>query len=172
MGSRFAVTKESPLAEATKLAIVESTESETIYGNNFDGIPARVLRTDRSSDLMKSRPFFPIVVYRAFAAARKMKIPLWKVLPGLLTQWNKMFAVAQFGAATEAIMAATVDGDLREGVQFVGQCQGMIHDVPFVDELVDRILEESREVHQRQVERYGDDFEEFKHTRQGYYPFE
>ena len=51
-----------------------------------------------------------------------MGIPLWKVIPGLLTQYEKMYAVAQFGAATEAIMAATVDGELeKKGVQFVGQ---------------------------------------------------
>jgi enoyl-[acyl-carrier protein] reductase II len=41
-----------------------------------------------------------------------MKIKLWKVLPGLLTQFEKIYVVAQFGAATEAIQAATVHGDL------------------------------------------------------------
>lgn len=79
-----------------------------------------------------------------------MNIPLWKVLPGLLTQWDKMFAVAQFGAATESIMAATVDGKMDEGVQFIGQCQGMIDDIPVVDDLVQRIMEEAREVHEEQ----------------------
>mmetsp|Transcript_4345 Transcript_4345/g.8020 ORF Transcript_4345/g.8020 Transcript_4345/m.8020 type:complete len:436 (-) Transcript_4345:1061-2368(-) len=174
MGTRMAVTRESPLAQATKEAIVRAGESETIYGSNFDGIPARVLRTQTASALMKSRPWFPVVVYRAFAAARDMKIPLWKVIPGLATQWNKMFAVAQFGAATQAIKAATVDGDVQnKGVQFVGQCQGMIYDIPFVEDLVNRIIEESMDVHEQQILRYeGSSTSSSLREREDYYPFE
>lgn len=161
MGSRMAVTVESPLAEATKEAVVRSNEQDTIYGSNFDGIPARVLKTSISEQAMAKRPWLPVTVYRAFAAAGQMNIPLWKVLPGLLTQWEKMFAVAQFGAATEAIMAATVDGELdKRGVQFIGQCQGMINDIPHVDELVQRIMSEAIELHESQQHIFLDGLEE------------
>jgi enoyl-[acyl-carrier protein] reductase II len=146
MGSRFAVTKDSPLAQATKEAIVDAGESETIYGKNFDGIPARVLRTTASQKVMARRPFLATIVFRAFQAAQKLGMPVWKVLPGLLTQWDKMFIVAQFGAATEAITKATVDGNVAEGVQFIGQSAGMINDIPSVDDLVQRIMEEARHV--------------------------
>lgn len=151
MGTRLAITSESPLAEAMKDAIVRANEAETIYGKNFDGIPARVLESPTASRLMKARPWLPVVIGRALVAANQMGIPLWKVLPGLLTRWNQMFAVAQFGAATEAIKAATMRGDAEHGVQFVGQCQGMIHDIPTVDVLIQRILEESMAAHQEQV---------------------
>ena len=159
MGSRMAVTLESPLAQAAKEAIVRASENETIYGKNFDGIPARVLETPAAKEVMKSRPWFPVVLYRAFIAAQQAGIPLWKVLPGLMTQWDKMFTVAQFGAATDAIMAATVKGDMRRGVQFIGQCQGHIHDIPSVDDLVQRIMVETRQVHQQQRQRF-EDFDE------------
>jgi len=153
MGSRMAVTQESPLAQSTKEAILQASEHETLYGKNFDGIPARVLQTPAAEAAMKSRPWLPVVVYRSFQAARQLNIPLWKVLPGLVTQWEKMFVIAQFGAATEAIMAATVDGDVKgSGVQFIGQCQGMIHDIPTVDELVQRIMKEAIEVTRKQNE--------------------
>lgn len=150
MGSRFATTQESPLAQSVKEAVVKSTESNTIYGSNFDGIPARVLKTPMSEKLMASKPFIGTTVYRAFQAAQKMEMPLWKVLPGLIAQWDKMFMVAQFGAATEALMAATVDGKLDQGVQFIGQSHGMIHDIPMVDDLVQRIIMEAREATYRQ----------------------
>jgi enoyl-[acyl-carrier protein] reductase II len=81
-----------------------------------------------------------------------MNIPMWKVLPGLMTQFDKMFVIAQFGAATNAIQAATVDGDLENGVQFIGQCQGMIDDIPHVDDLVQRIVMEARKVHMDQMD--------------------
>jgi len=146
MGSRFAVTKESALAERMKEVISsspDSTESDTLYGKNFDGIPARVLRTEQSSYLMKHRPSFPTIFYRAIGAAQKMGMPLYKVLPGLITQWDKMYTIAQFGAATESLMKATVDGDDKNGVQFIGQSQGLIEDIPTVDELVQRIMQEA-----------------------------
>ena len=143
MGSRLATTQESPLAEPMKEAIVGATESDTLYGSNFDGIPARVLKSPTSETLMAKRPPAPVVVYRAFQAAQQMNIPLWKVIPGLLTQWNKMFAVAQFGAATNAIMAATVEGKVEGGVQFVGQSQGLIHDIPTVEVMIQRIMQEA-----------------------------
>lgn len=146
MGSRFAVSTDSPLAQQMKDAVALADESETIYGKNFDGIPARVLKTPASDKLMARRPFFPIVAYRAFQAARQMNMPLWKVLPGLLTQFDKIFVIAQFGAATQSIMAATVDGSLKDGVQFIGQSQGMINDIPSVDEIVQRVVRDAHEV--------------------------
>ncbi len=149
MGTRLATTQESPLANSMKEAICSSNEANTLYGSNFDGIPARVLETPKAAKLMKSRPWFPVIVKRAFAASQTMGIPLWKILPGLLTRWNQMFAVAQFGAATEAIQAATVDGDTEKGVQFVGQCLGLIDDVPTVQALFERILMESEEAHRK-----------------------
>ena len=123
-GTRFATTMESPLAQHTKnvIASLDSTEMKTIYNKNFDGIPARVLASPAAIEANRKRQPFPVVMWRAFKAAQSMDIPLWKVIPGLLTQYEKMYAVAQFGAATEAIMAATVDGELeKKGVQFVGK---------------------------------------------------
>eukprot|EP00934_Nitzschia_sp_Nitz4_P005825 Nitzschia sp. Nitz4//scaffold121_size67750//30500//34949//NITZ4_006067-RA/size67750-processed-gene-0.8-mRNA-1//1//CDS//3329534348//5815//frame0 len=164
MGSRMAVTQESPLSQEAKEAIVASSEDQTLYGSNFDGIPARVLQTPASKKAMRNRPWFPVVAYRAFAAANELNIPIWKILPGLLTQFDKMYMVAQMGAATDAIQAATVRGDLDRGVQFVGQCQGLINDIPVVDDLVQRIMHEALEVHEAQCSRFGDFPEEAAST--------
>jgi enoyl-[acyl-carrier protein] reductase II len=160
MGSRLATTRDSPLAESMKAAIVQSSEADTLYGSNFDGIPARVLKSRKSQKLMSKRPWFPVVAYRAFQAARQMAIPLYKVIPGLLTQYHKMYAVAQFGAATTAIQAATVDGSVENGVQFVGQCQGLIDDIPTVNEMMERIMREAKEASVKNAEYFGRDRQE------------
>jgi enoyl-[acyl-carrier protein] reductase II len=145
MGSRFATTVESPLAEAIKLEIVRRTEADTIYGKNFDGLYARVMKTEEAERAM-ARPLNPVTAaYKSFAAAKMIKMPLWKVVPGLLTQWNKMYQLSLFGAATEKLMKATIEGDLKGGVQFVGQSMGLINDIPRVQELVDRVIQEAKE---------------------------
>lgn len=157
MGSRFAITKESPLAEQMKVIVSNpnSTESDTLYGKNFDGIPARVLKSEESLRLIKSPAPLPVVVYRAFNAARKMNLPLYKVIPGLITQWEKMYIIAQFGAATESIMKATVEGNHEEGVQFIGQSQGLIEDIPTCDELVQRIISEAMDASSQSFETFS-----------------
>ena len=72
-----------------------------------------------------------------------MNIPLWQIIPGLLTQFDKIYTIAQFGAATEKLMKATIDGDFENGVQFIGQSQGLISDIPSVEELIQRIVNEA-----------------------------
>lgn len=155
MGSRFATTVESPLADDVKKAVVARTESDTIYGRNFDGLYARVMRTDAGVQAMK-RPLNPIsAAYKSFGAAKLIGLPLWKVIPGLLTQWDKMYQLSLFGAATEKLMKATIDGDLEYGVQFIGQSQGLINDIPSVDELVQRIVMEAITQHEMVGQKLG-----------------
>ncbi len=152
MGSRFATTQESPLPWNVKQSISNphidggATESDTVYGKNFDGIPSRVMKTPVSVKANKRPASPPLVIYRALMAAREMNIPLWKAVAGLMSQWEKMYIIAQFGAATEAIKAATIHGDLeKEGVQFIGQTMGLISDCPTVDDLIQRIIDEAAE---------------------------
>ena len=143
MGSRFAVSLESSLARKTQEAITRADETETVYGSNFDGIPARVLKTPASEKAMQSRPNLLTVAYRAMRAASTMGVPWWKILPGMVTQFQKVYAVAQFGAATDSIQKATVDGNLQDGVQFIGQSQGLIRDIASVDEIMQRTIHEA-----------------------------
>ena len=149
MGSRLAVTRESPLAQPVKEQIVRMDENDTIYGTNFDGLGARIMKTDAGEKAMKHRLNPVVAAYKAFGAAKLINLPLWKVIPGLLTQWTKMYQLSLFGAATEKLMKASIDGDLQAGVQFVGQSQGLIGDIPSVDELMERCVTEAEEASRR-----------------------
>ena len=55
MGSRLATTIESPLHDNIKKAILEHDENDTIYGNNFDGLYARVMKTKASEKIPIAR---------------------------------------------------------------------------------------------------------------------
>lgn len=151
MGSRFATSKESPLHQNTKDAVVERDENQTIYGNNFDGLYARVMKTPASVKAMKKPISFIKAALLSVKAAKIAKMPLATVLAGLVVQFDKIRLLSLFGAATEKIQAATVDGDLTTGVQFIGQTQGLIEDQPTVKEIVDRTIAQaqlrSQEIH-------------------------
>jgi enoyl-[acyl-carrier protein] reductase II len=45
MGTRFALSTESPLPHAVKTRAVANSVEDTVFGSNFDGIPSRVMKT-------------------------------------------------------------------------------------------------------------------------------
>ncbi|KZZ48953.1 enoyl-ACP reductase [Thalassolituus sp. HI0120] len=150
MGSRFATTQDSPLNQTTKDAVVTKSEQETIYSKNFDGIPARVMRTPRSIKETRRPMNFILASIEAMKAAKIVKQPIWKIMIGMLAMVDKVKLLAYFGASVPRLRAATIDGDLDKGVQFVGQTQGLIEDIPTVEQVVDRILQEAQDIHRQQ----------------------
>jgi len=147
MGSRLATSVESPLAEPVKHLVVSKTETDTIYGSNFDGLGARIMLTEAATEAMR-KPLNPVVAaYKSFGAAKLIGLPIWKVIPGLLTQWKQMYQLSLFGAATEKLMKATVDGNTKEGIQFIGQSQGLINDIATVEVIIQRCVDDAINIH-------------------------
>lgn len=145
MGSRLATSLESPLHNNTKQAIVEKSEQDTIYSNNFDGLYARVMKTPAAERATRKPMGFLRASYEASKAAKIVQQPIWKVLIGMLARINQVKLLAYFGASVPRIQAATVDGNLQQGVQFIGQTQGLIEDIPSVQEIIERTVQQAKE---------------------------
>jgi NAD(P)H-dependent flavin oxidoreductase YrpB (nitropropane dioxygenase family) len=146
MGTRFAMTRESPLHQQTKDAVIKQSVSDTLYSKNFDGIHCRVMKTPLSQKLMRRPMGLLTALFTSLGVARQLKVPLPKLLLGTLVKGPAiMLQIAYFGAATPRFIKATEGGDLQAGVQMIGQVQGLIDDVPSVAELVQRVLAEARQ---------------------------
>ncbi len=146
MGTRWAASKESPVHANTKSMIVQKEVEDTIYSRNFDSIPCRVMTTPTSKKVMR-KPFNPVrAMWRAFMAAREMNKPLLGIVRDVFKMgFEQALTVAFYGAAVLQIRKATVHGNHREGVQLIGQVQGLVKDVPTVQELTDRVMKEANE---------------------------
>ncbi|MGM0564276.1 MAG: NAD(P)H-dependent flavin oxidoreductase [Pseudomonadota bacterium] len=155
MGSRLATCQESPLHQNIKNAAIEKDQGDTVYSPNFDGIPARYMKTPTAVKLTKKPMSFPVAAFKATQAAKLVGQPIWKIMLGLFVMFDKIKLLAYFGAATPRLMAATEDGDLQKGMQFIGQTQGLIHDVPSVDELIKRVIEQAEATHRSNAGRFG-----------------
>lgn len=154
MGSRFATSKESPLHQNTKDAVVARDENQTIYGNNFDGLYARVMKTPASVKAMKKPIGFIKASLLSVQAAKIANMPVTTILAGLIVQFDKIKLLSLFGAATKKIQAATVDGDIATGVQFIGQTQGLIHDQASVETIIFRTVEQAKNVHEQMATKF------------------
>ena len=115
--------------------------------SHLAGLGARIMLTDAATEAMR-KPLNPVVAaFKAFEAAKLINMPMWKVIPGLLTQWKQMYQLSLFGAATVKLMKATVDGDTKEGIQFIGQSQGLINDVATVEAIIQRCVTDAIDIH-------------------------
>ncbi|AXI03412.1 NAD(P)H-dependent flavin oxidoreductase [Aquirhabdus parva] len=144
MGSRFATCQESPLHAVTKQAVLERDQHDTIYSPHFDGLPARYMQTSTAERLTKSPMPFVMTAWQACRAALQLNISLWKIFAGLIMQPKQIHLLACFGAAVPRLKAATQQGNLNQGMQFIGQSQGLIHDMPTVSTLIERTVSDAR----------------------------
>ena len=83
---------------------------------------------------------------RAMRAGREMGLPMKPILQRLFQDPEQIRLLAHFGAAMPKVEAATIKGDVETGVQFIGQSQGLVEDIPSAGDLVRRVVEEAESV--------------------------
>jgi len=145
MGTRLMTTKESPLHENSKKLTQEKDVYDTLFSKRFDGILCRVMKTDRAKNVMKKGLNWPAAFFNSQEIAKQLNVPYFKLFLGVLASGYKSAKqMAYMANAHKAFKAATEDGDFRIGLLPVGQVQGLIHDVPTVAELFERIMIEAK----------------------------
>jgi enoyl-[acyl-carrier protein] reductase II len=146
MGTRFMTTKESPLHETYKLLSVEKGVYDTLYSSRFDGLPSRMMKTEAAErQLKKGLKIFAALINSA-DIAKNLKLPYFKMLVDTLKQGlKKSINLAYTANSFKMVNAATVNGNTDFGVLPVGQSTGLIHDIPGVKEVIDRIVAQAEE---------------------------
>jgi enoyl-[acyl-carrier protein] reductase II len=151
MGTRFMLTRESPLHDNFKQACLKATEQDTLYSDRFDGMLSRVLRCQASEKVMKSG--FPL---------REILLSSAKVKSMLAVSWWDLFLYSlrmmrgeQRSSLREQILmamgvvraeAAIIHGNLEEGILPAGQVCGIIHDIPGCRELIESVVKQAEAV--------------------------
>lgn len=144
MGTRFAMTQESPVHRVTREMVVSRSVADTLVTRNFDGMPCRIMTTPTAVAVTRK----PLTLWRAlwqsWLLMRKQRTPWRQVWDNLREQgFAATLQLSYFGAAVERIRVAIEEGDHQHGVQLIGQAQGLIDDVPTVAELMQRLLAEA-----------------------------
>ncbi len=146
MGTRLSMTKESPVHQTTINKQLESGIQDTLYSDRFDGLYCRVLKTSAAEKSIRQGMSLTRAMIAGPRIAREMKLPLFKLMLGMLAQGPAtMMKLAHMSTAFDKIKAAT-GGDLKFGVQLIGQCQGIIHDIPTVEDVITRTIKEAQEI--------------------------
>lgn len=116
MGTRFMATKEAPLHDNIKDWLVEATEVDTMY----------VMRSLRNTERVLKNPVAVKVAEMESAGAG-------------IEDLGPLIG----GQGGRKLME---EGDREAGLFTAGLCIGLVHDVPTVQELIDTIIREAKEI--------------------------
>lgn len=151
MGTRFLLTKESPVPDVTKAEYLKASTDGIVVTTKLDGIPQRMVRTKLMDRIEKSGNFG--MWLRAIEAGFAMKkqtgaswLEFLKTAKGMTSHGAMPLKQAMMAATMPMlIQKAVVEGDIEHGVMATGVVGGRIAEVPTCQELVDRIMEQARE---------------------------
>jgi len=149
MGTRFALTEESPLPAGIKQRYLESSENDTVVTPTITGTRLRVI-SNRFTQMLEEgerKLSWEERVSSALKTRRMLGVSWWRFLVG---GWNMRkeyeASAAQLGhlaAGGMRIRKAMVEGDADSGVMPSGQICGRIEDIPSVQELIEQIVAEA-----------------------------
>jgi NAD(P)H-dependent flavin oxidoreductase YrpB (nitropropane dioxygenase family) len=152
MGTRFLMTKESPVPPQTKERYVKASVDDIFVTSKLDGLPQRMIRNAFTARLEKAGMLS--MWTNALSAAWRMKQltgastgDMIKSARGMMGHGSDTsFAQALMGATAPVfIQRATVEGKPDEGVMATGQVAGRLTDLPSCEELISRIVKEAEE---------------------------
>lgn len=118
MGTRFMATKEAPIHENVKQALVAASELDTRL----------VMRPLRNTERVLKNAAVDRLLEKEKALGAKIKFE--DILPEVAGVYPKIMT----------------DGAMDAGAWSCGMVAGLIHDVPTVKELIDRIMREAEEI--------------------------
>src|SRR5215470_4033253 len=146
MGTRFLLTRESPVPDRVKRCYLAATVADTVVTDELDGVPQRLLRTPFTERLARASRTAKLMRSISSAAAfRRLTGTSWR---GLIHEGLAMrrshdlpFRQVLLAANTPALLrAAMIDGRPEFGVMATGQVAGLIDDLPSCAGLITRIV--------------------------------
>lgn len=149
MGTRFLLTQETHVADAVKQRYLDAGSVDTVVSKRIDGVPHRVLRSSFVDALeSESRLSGAVQALRRAILFRRMQGRSWPqfMREGLAMKRATGRSMSQMLLAANTplmLKAGLVDGNPDAGVLAAGQVAGTISDVPSVDDLIDRIIDDA-----------------------------
>jgi NAD(P)H-dependent flavin oxidoreductase YrpB (nitropropane dioxygenase family) len=149
MGTRFLMTRESPVPDATKARYVKAGLDDVFVTTRLDGIPHRMLRNELAARIERSSGAGVLVtaLRNAFELKRLTGASLSEMLSSAraMARSGEMSLGQALLAANSPVLLqrAVVQGHPAEGIMASGQVAGRLGDLPSCAELIERIVRDA-----------------------------
>ncbi len=119
MGTRFMATKECPIPTSFKKKLIDTQSTDTLFVMRNLSDPMRALRNELTTEVQRLEDK---------GASQEVIIPM---------------------LAGEKSLKAMEEGDVEGALIPCGEVVGLVHDIPTVKELIERLMEETIAVYER-----------------------
>jgi NAD(P)H-dependent flavin oxidoreductase YrpB (nitropropane dioxygenase family) len=149
MGTRFLLTVESPVPDATKRRYLDAAVEDVVVTRQVDGLPQRVVTNElvRRLETTGRAGGLWLALRSALALRRETGATLRELLAAgfAMRRHERLTRTQMLMAANAPILARTAmrDGDPVHGYLPGGSVAGVLDDVPTCAELVERIVREA-----------------------------
>ncbi len=144
MGTRFALTKESPLHKAAAEACLNADIDGTFVSEKIDGMLSRWLKTETCLARAKEHTS-PI---SALKAAMKIKRTLglsWPQVIQAIRSNARPVLLARLATGLAEMEAIIIGGDLKKACLPIGQTVGLIDSIITAREVIESVMKEAEE---------------------------
>jgi enoyl-[acyl-carrier protein] reductase II len=145
LGTRFCLTKESPLHPNTIDLCLKATEEDTLYTDKLDGMGNRVLKNRTAEILVQER----LSLIKSVRSARDLKRVLGVSYPKLgidVLKTRNIQKMARQAIGANSLRRAMVDGDDKKGIMAIGQAVGRMDALPTCKEVIEGIVAEAEAI--------------------------
>lgn len=162
MGTRFAITKESPIPQNVKERYLAAREEDAVVTPRVTGTRCRMIK-NKLVDYVESQETTGFHPWQWLANLRQTKRNLKSsyvqlVVAGFRMRKTYNMKIGEMGTLTGAHQRAVkglIEGDADWGSLFGGQVMGRMNDIPTCKELIARIVNEAEEVMERLEASFG-----------------
>ncbi|MCG8313353.1 MAG: nitronate monooxygenase [Pseudomonadales bacterium] len=151
MGTRFLLTTDSPVPDATKAEYIKAKTEQIIVSKKLDGMPQRMINNAYLQRLEKASyiKLLWLAFWNGLAFTKQSGSSLFKMLRSAWQMKKNngmtMAETMMSGNAPMMIQEAIVRGDPDNGVLPSGQIAGNIQDLPSVSLLIESIVLEAEQ---------------------------
>lgn len=150
MGTRFWTTQEGPMHQNWKDKAVELDSDQTLFSDRFDGIPCRQMKTEAAERFVKGHLNYFTVMKDSVAISRELNLPYFKLMLQILRQGPKQIdSMMRMSQMLKMHTITMTTGDLKTGMTASGQSVGLVHDLPTIAEVIERIVAEAEEAQRK-----------------------
>jgi NAD(P)H-dependent flavin oxidoreductase YrpB (nitropropane dioxygenase family) len=144
MGTRFAVTQESPIPEGLKKCYVEAKDADAVLTAVWDGMPQRAITKMKHYRGWWTHPWdaIPTLIYSKSAFKASWK-DIWDNARILM---QMKVSPAQFATGMSLFQKTLATGDIKHSFAPAGQVTGLINDIPTCQELIERTVAGAEQV--------------------------
>lgn len=144
MGTRFALTKESPLHKTAAKACLDADIDGTFVSEKIDGMLSRWLKTDTCLARAKERTS-PIAAVKAAMKIKRQLGLSWPQVIQAMRSNARPVLLARLAIGLAEMEEIIIKGDMKKSCLPIGQTVGLIDTIISVREVIESVMKEAEE---------------------------